>query len=63
MNQFNVSLWGDEAWAATLISKSYSQILEIVSRDTSPPLYYFLAHFWTGIFGSSEIGLRSLSFL
>ena len=63
MNQFTVSLWGDEAWAATLISKSYTQILEIVSRDTSPPFYYFLAHFWTTIFGNSEIALRSLSFL
>jgi len=63
MNQFNVSLWGDEAWAATLISKSWSQIISIVSKDTSPPLFYILAHAWTNLFGMSEIALRSLSLL
>lgn len=63
MNQLNVSLWGDEAWAATLISKSWSQIISIVSKDTSPPFYYLLAHAWTNLFGMSEIALRSLSLL
>jgi uncharacterized membrane protein len=63
MNQFNVSLWGDEAWAATLISKTWSQIVTIVSHDTSPPFYYILAHAWTNFFGMNEISLRSLSLL
>lgn len=63
MNQFNVSLWGDEAWAATLISQSWSQIISLVSRDTSPPFYYILAHAWTNFFGMSEVSLRSLSLL
>ncbi len=63
MNQLTVSLWGDEAWAATLIDKSIPQIFHLVSRDTSPPLYYLAAHLWTRIFGISEIGLRSLSLL
>lgn len=63
MNQFNVSLWGDEAWAATLISKTWSQIITIVSHDTSPPLYYLLAHAWTNFWGLGEISLRSLSLL
>lgn len=61
MNQLTVSLWGDEAWAATLINKSIPEIIQFVSRDTSPPLYYLLAHLWTRVFGISEIGLRSLS--
>lgn len=62
MNQFNVSLWGDEAWAATLAVKPVWQIIQIVSRDTSPPLYYLLEHFWMQIFGTSEVAIRSLSF-
>jgi len=63
MNQFTASLWGDEAWAATLAVKSISQIIKIVARDTSPPFYYLLLHGWMKIFGSSEVAIRSLSFL
>lgn len=63
MNQFSASLWGDEAWAATLTIKPVWEIIQIVSKDTSPPLYYLLAHFWTNFFGISEISVRSLSFI
>jgi len=62
MDQFNASLWGDEAWAATLAVKPVLKIIQIVSRDTSPPLYYLLLHFWMKFFGTSEISIRSLSF-
>lgn len=63
MNQFTASLWGDEAWAATLAVKSYTDIIGIVSHDTSPPLYYLLLHTWMHFFGTSEPAIRSLSFL
>jgi len=63
MNQFNVSLWGDEAFAATLAVKPVIDIVRIVARDTSPPLYYLCLHFWMKLFGTSEVAIRSLSFL
>lgn len=63
MNQFNASLWGDEAFAAVLAQKNLFDIVRIVARDTSPPGYYFLEHFWLLIFGNSEVAIRSLSFL
>jgi len=62
LNQFNVSLWGDEAWAATLAVKPVQKIIQIVSHDTSPPLYYLLLHTWMKIFGTSEVIIRLLSF-
>ncbi|MCJ7792645.1 MAG: glycosyltransferase family 39 protein [Candidatus Marinimicrobia bacterium] len=62
MNQFSVSLWGDEAWAATLAIKPYWQIITTVARDTSPPLYYLLYHTWIKFFGITEISIRLLSF-
>ncbi len=63
MNQFNASLWGDEAWAATLAVKPLAQIVSLVAKDTSPPFYYLSLHFWLTIFGRSEIAIRSFSFL
>ncbi|MFC1789859.1 glycosyltransferase family 39 protein [Patescibacteria group bacterium] len=63
LNQFNVSLWGDEAWAATLAIKPLAQIIKIVAKDTSPPLYYLLDHLWMKIFGTSEVSIRTLTFL
>lgn len=63
MNQFTASLWGDEAWAATLAVKPYLEIITTVARDTSPPLYYLCLHTWMKFFGASEVSIRSLSFL
>lgn len=63
MNQFTVSLWGDEGFSAVLSMKPIPEIIKIIARDTSPPLYNITEHIWFGIFGSSEIAIRSLSFL
>lgn len=63
MTQFTASLWGDEAWAATLALKPYLKIITTVARDTSPPLYYLLYHTWIKFFGISEVSIRTLSFL
>jgi 4-amino-4-deoxy-L-arabinose transferase-like glycosyltransferase len=63
VNQFTASLWGDEAWAATLAVQPILKIIQIVARDTSPPFYYLLLHPWMRIFGTSEAAIRSLSFL
>jgi hypothetical protein len=63
MNQFNTSLWGDEAWAVTLAVKPITQIVSLVAKDTSPPFYYLLLHFWLTVFGRSEMAIRSFSFL
>jgi len=60
---FNVSLWGDEAFSALLAQKPFLEMLKIVVHDTSPPLFYFITFFWSRIFGSSEIAIRSLSFI
>ena len=63
MNQFNVSLWGDEGWAVNLAVKPIWEIITTVARDTSPPFYYLAQHTWMKVFGTSEISIRSLSFL
>jgi len=60
---FNTSLWGDEAFSAVLSQKPFWPMIQIVARDTSPPLFYVFSFFWTRIFGPSEMSIRSLSFL
>lgn len=62
MTQFSASLWGDEGFAAVLAQKPIVQIVKILVRDTSPPLYYLCLHTWMKIFGTSEVAIRALSF-
>lgn len=62
-NQFTVSLWGDEAFSAVLSANSIPEIIKIIARDTSPPLYNITEHLWFSVFGNSEVAIRSLSFL
>ena len=63
LNQFNASIWGDEGFSAILSMKSIPQILDIIIKDTSPPLYNITEHFWFGLFGTGEVAIRALSFL
>lgn len=59
---FNQSLWGDEAFSAILSMKKVSEIISIITRDTSPPLFNLTEHFWYKIFGTSEVAIRLLVF-
>jgi len=62
MNQFTAPLWGDEGFSAILSMKSIPQIIEIIRRDTSPPLYNITEHLTFRVFGVSEETIRGLSF-
>lgn len=63
LNQFTASLWGDEAFSAVLSRNSIADILTIISKDTSPPLYNITEHLWFQLFGSGELVIRLLSFV
>lgn len=55
------SLWADEGNSAALATRSLAQISRDAANDIHPPLYYWLLHLWTRVFGTSETGLRALS--
>ena len=58
------SFWSDEAITVLLVRMDLGGMLEMIARsESTPPLYYVLAWPWTRVFGSGEIGLRSLSAL
>ena len=60
---FVASLWRDEAFSYLMARLPIHQLLWATAQDANPPLYYLLLKLWMGIFGTSEIALRSLSLI
>jgi len=54
-------LWLDEALTVNIARLPLHQFPSALRQDGSPPLYYFLLHFWMKLFGPSDLGVRSLS--
>lgn len=58
------SFWLDESYTVHLVRLGLGPMLRTIPHtESTPPLYYVLAWFWTHVFGSGEFGLRSLSAL
>lgn len=57
------SIWHDEGYTMMLIQHGPVEIIERTARDFHPPLYYLVSHWWTLLFGNSELAIRSLSLL
>ena len=55
------SIWHDEGFTTFLMDRSPAQIIDATARDVHPPLYYLFLHYWTEIFGRSEVAVRGLS--
>ena len=56
------SLWFDEAVTAHLLRMDLVAMLRAIpGSESTPPLYYVLGWLWTHVFGTGEVGLRSLS--
>src|SRR5919199_1265062 len=58
------SFWYDEAVTVGIVRLDFGAILDHIPKsESTPPLYYVLAWLWTRVFGSGEVGIRSLSAL
>lgn len=58
------SFWLDEAVTVSLMRLDLADMLAAIpDSESTPPLYYVLAWLWTRLFGTGEVGLRSLSAL
>lgn len=60
-NVFNQSIWGDEGFSAILSMRPIPEIITIIMRDTSPPLWNIFEYFVFQTLGTDEIYIRSLS--
>ncbi|MFB6151193.1 MAG: glycosyltransferase family 39 protein [Haloarculaceae archaeon] len=58
-------LWLDEIASYEYAVQRYGSAVELVTTvptvDPHPPLYYLLLRWWAGLFGTTEVALRSLS--
>lgn len=60
----NQSLWLDEATSALVAKMSiYDISTKFLPGDFHPPLYYLLLKYWSNIFGTSEVALRTPSII
>lgn len=57
------SIWFDEGYSIILAKHSVGDLFALTNVDAHPALYYLLLKAWAGIFGWSELALRSLSAL
>jgi mannosyltransferase len=58
------SFWFDEGVTVWLVHMNIGEMLETIPKtELTPPLYYVLAWGWVRLFGTDELGLRSLSAL
>jgi len=55
------SVWFDEAYSVLLAKQPSLDLVHLTAVDAHPPLYYLLLKTWAGIFGWSELALRSFS--
>ncbi len=54
-------LWLDEALTVNIARLPLGDIAPWLKHDGAPPLYYWLLHFWTNWFGTSDVAVRALS--
>jgi len=54
-------MWLDEALTVNIAKAPLHLIPHLLRDDGAPPLYYVLLHFWMKVFGTSDLGARSLS--
>lgn len=54
-------LWLDESLSVNISRLPLTQIPGALVIDGSPPLYYYLLHFWMLLFGQGDFAVRALS--
>jgi mannosyltransferase len=55
------ALWLDEALTVNIARLPLSHLQDALKHDGAPPLYYVLLHFWTAVFGTGNVAVRSMS--
>ena len=57
------SLWVDEESSIKFATKPLTSLIKYAEKETHPPLYYIILHYWINQFGDSETSVRFLSLI
>src|ERR1022692_3482548 len=57
------AIWTDESYSIFLALHPVREIIKITACGRDAPLYFLILHYWEGLFGISELAVRSLSVL
>jgi len=60
-NIADASIWFDEAFSAYIIQFNFLDIARYTATDVHPPFFYWVLKVWSFFFGTTELGLRSMS--
>jgi len=60
-NISKATIWFDEAFSAYIIQFNFLDIARYTATDVHPPFFYWLLKIWSFFFGTTELGLRSMS--
>lgn len=63
LNLDTADYWRDEAFSIRAAEKPIRRLIEIIAKDTAPPLHTVLLHYWIKIFGDGEFQTRFLSLI
>lgn len=66
LNTWNLeqrSIWFDEAFSWRAVQLPYGEMMERLTHDVHPPLYYLLLKVWGTVFGTSLHSIRSFSLM
>lgn len=55
------SVWLDEGYSVLWAKQPPAEMIEAVSKDVHPPLYFLVLHYWIALFGEAEFTIRFLS--
>ncbi len=58
-----LSIYGDEAFSVFHSQQTLSELFDRLLKDTNPPLYFAILHYWIALFGIGVVYVKALSVL
>jgi len=61
LNITKSSIWHDEGYTILMIKQNLLEITRTTAIDVHPPFFYYCLYFWSKLFGTSALAVRSMS--
>lgn len=54
----SADFWRDEAFSIRVAEQTFRDVIEVIAKDTAPPLHTIILHAWLKLFGIGELSAR-----